>query len=778
MTFTLQVTRFAKAIARQVRSTLHVTRYALSVMQKNQKGLSLVEVLVSVLIIALLTLGVYSLLVLSLKITADNKFYLEAMEIANQKMEQIRNLSYADVGTVSGSPSGAIPDSETISREGEYTISTFIKYEDDEYDGTLDLGTDDIHDDYKIATVKVSWQGKYGEKSVTVFSKIIPNTEETSTGNGLLKIIVVDSNGNPVDDADIHIENATHSISATSTSDSDGEFKYSVLPDFEGYEITVTKSGYGIDKTYTRDEIINGIINSNPTKPHLTVTEGVKTEESFSIDLLSNLTIKTVTANLPQNWQVNNDTSGEAQVNSRLAIDNAGFIYIVWQDYRDTSSDKPRIYAQKYDADGNAQWPNSTTPNDIKISDANNQVLPDILVDNDGNLYICWNDDSNGNQDAYLMKRASADGSDLWSGAKKVDTAADNKDQITARIALLQASGGNATTSIVWADDRNTDIDLYMQLYDIDRNEQLTPEIRVNSNAVSDGTDQYDPEIIADSADDIYVVWADNRNVNLDIYAAKFDDNGNNLWADKLINTDAGATDQYAPDIAVDSNDNIYIVWADERNGNKDVYAQKYDLTGAALWAADKLINTDAGATDQYSPAIAIDSNDIIYIVWTDERNDNQDIYAQKYDVDGNNSWTEDVRVNIDTGSSAQYNPDVTIDTTTNPDTPYVTWQSDINGDFDIFASSFGEYTNITNISNVDITVTGTKRIGEDPIIYEYDEEHTTDTNGNVSLNLEWDVHGYTITPTSTPYTLVLSDPTQPLELLAAETKKIWLYLE
>ena len=704
--------------------------------------------------------------------------------IANQKMEYARNLPYNSVGTISGMVTGVMLDDETISQNnGVFFVNTLVLYEDDPFDG-LDGGTPDdtLPVDYKIARVRVSWNGPFGTKDVTTFTKIVPRGMETNIGGGTLSILAFDASGLPIDQANVHIENndVTPAIDFSAETNSSGKLNlYGATSSIESYEITVTKPGYSVSSTTDRT-----VANPNPTKPHASVIEGLKTEISFAIDLLSDLTIKTVSANLPENWQVNNDASGEAQVNSRIAIDNAGFIYIVWQDDRDGGSGKSRIYAQKYDNSGNAQWPNSTAPDDIKISDANNQVLPDILTDNSGNLYICWNDDSLGNQDAYLMKRASADGSDLWAGAKKVDTAVNNADQTTARIALLQASGGNATTSIVWADNRDTDIDIYMQLYDIDRNEQLTQEIRVNSNAISDNTDQYDPEIISDSADNIYVAWTDDRNTNLDVYAAKFDDNGNILWADKLMNTDGGTAGQYSPNIAADSNDNIYLVWTDERNGDPDIYAQKYDLTGAAQWPNpgapnDVLINANTDLTNQYLPAIAIDTNNILYIVWTDERNGNQDIYAQKYDVNGNNLWTEDVRVNIDTGSSAQYNPDVTIDTSANPDTPYVTWQSDINGDFDIFASSFGEYTSITNISNVDITVTGAKKIGENPIIYKYNHNFTSNASGEIVLNnIEWDSYSIELQTGYTAYNIVMSDPAKPIDLEPNSAETITLYLE
>src|SRR6185369_2095173 len=59
----------------------------------------------------------------------------------------------------------------------------------------------------------------------------------------------------------------------------------------QSYQITVTKNGYSTDKTYPP----GGAGNPNPTKPHATVLLQQLTQTSFSIDALSNLTIKSVT---------------------------------------------------------------------------------------------------------------------------------------------------------------------------------------------------------------------------------------------------------------------------------------------------------------------------------------------------------------------------------------------------------------------------------------------------------------------------------------------------
>ncbi|MBA3047427.1 prepilin-type N-terminal cleavage/methylation domain-containing protein [Candidatus Falkowbacteria bacterium] len=745
-------------------------RYELCVMRKNNLGFSLIEVLVSSVIIAILTLSIFNLIIYSLKVTGDNKLRMAAATIANQKMEYVRSLPYNNVGTTSGIPFGIIPVNETVNvNNGVFFVNTLVEYEDDPFDGIEDGMPDDLlPTDYKEVRIRVSWNGPFGFKNVSVFTKIAPRGMETNAGGGTLSILVFDASGMPVATSSAHIENnlLNPAINFDIETNSDGKISLPGAPEsIEGYEITVTKAGYSTSSTTART-----VDNPNPTKPHATVLEGEKTEISFAIDLLSDLNIYAVAANLPQNWQVNTDETGENQINSRLVIDSSGYIYIVWQDYRDSSSS--RIYAQKYDSGGNAQW----LPDDIKISDANKQVLPDIMVDSAGDLYICWNDDSPGNEEVYLDKRNSADGSDAWIGAERVDTLADAKDQTNGRMSLSEILSVPEIT-VVWQDNRNTDLDIFMQRYDAARNELWIPEISVNANP-ADGTNQYEPEITADSADNLYVAWTDSRNGDLNIYGAKHDTIGSALWAaDLLINTDGGATDQYSPDIAIDSADNAYIVWTDERNGNPDIYAQKYDADGNVLWASDLLINTNADLTSQYSPAIAIDSLDNIYIVWTDERNGNPDIYAQKYDADGNNLWSEDVRLNIDLGTSAQYNPDVTINPVNN--VPYASWEDDREDDFDIYATPFDNYGTETPIANAPINIQGAKKIGEDPVIYKYSQNFSTNGSGIISIsNIEWDSYTLTLPDGYSAYAIIMSEPLQPTDLPPDSVVEVKLYLK
>ena len=732
---------------------------------RKNRGFTLVEVLVSIVIISILVLGIYSLIIYSYGITSDNKSYIEAVEIANQKMEEIRNLAYSDVGTEGGSPTGVIPDYEYDVR-GRYTIYTTVQFYDDPYDGTLSLGTDDIFVDYKIATIQVSWNGHFGERETTFFSKIIPATEETLDGYGLLEITVVDADGAGFPNAEVHIENNELNpiMNADYVTDVSGLLSLPVLPGFENYEITVSKDGCGIDQTYSRT-----VENPMPSKVHLSVNEGLKTSQAFSIDFLSSLKIKTISQQLPDNWKINTDSSGESQTDPSITIGTDGYLYFVWEDNRSSSSYK--VYAQKYDANGNQQW----EPDDIIIATANNQVNPEIMIDVNYDLYVAWNDNSAGNQDVYFVKLSSEDGSNLLGGTKKIETQSQASDQANPHIALFN---NGTTTLIMWEDDRNGDTDLYMRNYNENGLLIWPVEKRVNANPVLDGTNQFSGDLLIDSTDNIYIIWTDDRNTNFDIYAQKYDSNGNSLWiSDTKINTDSTITDQYSPSIAIDSTNNIYIAWTDERDGDKNIYAQKYNSNGNSLWISDTKINTDSTITDQYSPSIAIDSTNNIYIAWTDERDGDKNIYAQKYNSNGNSLWVEDLRINIDLGSFEQYGVELII----NPNTgqPFACWTDERNGDEDIFTSEFDYYEAPTYLSSIPIQVVGTKQIGDDPVIFEHNESYLSDANGEVNIILEWDM-GYMVSLEDgyEDYEIIFTDLAQPFTILPAEGIEILLYLE
>ncbi len=196
-------------------------------------------------------------------------------------------MPYSDVATIGGVPNGTIiPQTEVITRNGlSYTVTTNIIYVDDPFNGSGPPNDTD----YKRVEVQVSWGGISPSRNnpITLTSDISPNAASTSEG-GTMVLLVFDANGSPVSGANITVEadSLTPPVNLTLTTGSDGQITIPGAPPcIACYRITVSKSGYSTDRTYSTSEV------ANPIKPDTSVFLESITQLSFAIDTLSDLTI-------------------------------------------------------------------------------------------------------------------------------------------------------------------------------------------------------------------------------------------------------------------------------------------------------------------------------------------------------------------------------------------------------------------------------------------------------------------------------------------------------
>jgi len=254
-----------------------------------KNGFSLIEIVIGIALFLIIALGVYGAFRLSVKVVHQSKARITAIMLANERIEEVRNLPYNDIGTVGGIPSGDIPQTENVVKNGVvFTVKTTISYVDDPFDGTAP--DDSVPNDYKRVKVKVFWSGLF-EGEVVSITDVAPKGLESTVGGGNLLVSVFDALGNPISQADIHIvnNNVDPQIDVVYQSNDNGQYLVAGAPtSTESYEITVSKSGYSTDRTYGKDEVVN------PLNPHATVLEGQLTQISFSIDKLSKFSIDTL----------------------------------------------------------------------------------------------------------------------------------------------------------------------------------------------------------------------------------------------------------------------------------------------------------------------------------------------------------------------------------------------------------------------------------------------------------------------------------------------------
>ena len=255
---------------------------------KNGAGFTLIEMLVSLAIFVILAVGVLGVFAMISRIAKTSREKTILTGLASSYMEIVRNMPYSQIGTVNGNPNGTLPDStspftQTISPY-TYKIYYIVTYIHDP--------ADPLTGNPSYKQVKMNILNFTTNQLTSFVTTAAPQGLITSPNTGALQILVIDSDGNPVSGANIHIvyPTTTPSIILNRQSGSDGLWnEVGLPPGANSYNITVTKSGYSTDQTYPISSK-----NPNPTKPDATVSNGQVTKVSFSIDLLATLNIKTL----------------------------------------------------------------------------------------------------------------------------------------------------------------------------------------------------------------------------------------------------------------------------------------------------------------------------------------------------------------------------------------------------------------------------------------------------------------------------------------------------
>lgn len=265
---------------------------------KNKKinlvlGFTLVETLVAVSIFVVVSVGIYSGFVSILKIMNTIRTKEIMTNIADEQFEIVRNLSYQDVGTVSGIPSGILPQSVEITKDNKtFNVNFTIRNFDDPFDGTFPIDTSPA--DMKMVNVAISCSSCDSSIAPVSFTtKVAPKNLETASTNGALVVKVFDASGLPVSGANINIINTsvTPNINLNDQTDISGMLTIvDAPPSVSGYRITASKNGYSTERTYPP----GGGTNPNPIKPDVTVVIGQISQISFTIDQTSTINISTL----------------------------------------------------------------------------------------------------------------------------------------------------------------------------------------------------------------------------------------------------------------------------------------------------------------------------------------------------------------------------------------------------------------------------------------------------------------------------------------------------
>ena len=257
--------------------------------QSKKYGFTLIEALVFLFIFSVITTSFYKSWALATQAIIDSKKKAGAVALANEMMESIRNMSYDKIGIKEGDVPGKIEAERIVFRSGtEYRILTDAIAVDDDFDGIFPSDPNPI--DYKKIKVTAFW-GIDGARSASLVSTFTPpGIEDVFTG-GILKLKIIDNEGNPIPQVWVRIKNNAINpvLDAFERTGLTGEiWLYQSDPSQETYEITVAPDGknegnYFQVMTHARSALFD------PEDIHGSVIGGVINSKTIRTDKMSSI---------------------------------------------------------------------------------------------------------------------------------------------------------------------------------------------------------------------------------------------------------------------------------------------------------------------------------------------------------------------------------------------------------------------------------------------------------------------------------------------------------
>ncbi|HEX5133250.1 MAG TPA: T9SS type A sorting domain-containing protein [Candidatus Krumholzibacteria bacterium] len=323
----------------------------------------------------------------------------------------------------------------------------------------------------------------------------------------------------------------------------------------------------------------------------------------------------------------------EDQIYPAIASDQAGGTIVVWQDFRDATSND--IFIQRVDAGGNAVW----AANGVLVCGATgDQTRPRVVSDGLGGGILFWEDARGGAKDIYAQ-RVNAAGVSQWT-ADGVAVCTENNSQDFHEVATDLAGGA----VVVWLDHRESvnNPDIFAQRVDADG------QLLWAAGGVpiaGGGGQRYALDVITDGSGGAFMTWTDTRSGDYDVFASRITGAGATPWTISGVAVSTAVSPRQDPSITTDGAGGILVAFRE----SDDIYAQRLDGSGGRLWTVSGAPVCQAAAV-QMEPRIASDGAGGAIIAWQDNSS-TFDIYAQRIDNTGSQQWTTNgIAISVATG--------------------------------------------------------------------------------------------------------------------------------
>ena len=337
-----------------------------------------------------------------------------------------------------------------------------------------------------------------------------------------------------------------------------------------------------------------------------------------------------------------------------ISLGSGNDVHIAWYSQFTSQWD---IYYKKSTDNGNT-W---SAPNRLTWSSRFFEN-PDMCVDVLNRVFIAFADTSSGDSDVFYKK--SEDGGATWQPLKRLTWTTGQ----TQKVSVASDSPGN--TYMVYNDDTFGNYEVFLRKSTSGGAHWLPPQ-RLTWTA---GDSKF-PVLETSSATTLHVAWCESSTGHLNVFYKSSIDGGISWSPPRRLTWNA--LEAADPNITIDSNGHIYIVWYDWSSTNIDIFLKK-STDGGSTWSALQRVTWNSGYSCR--PVIGTSPPAAIHLAWYDNTPGNYEIFYKK-STNGGAAWVINSRVTWSTENS--FYPNMAVVTSNNQ--VHLTWQEILSPDSEIF---------------------------------------------------------------------------------------------
>ncbi len=313
------------------------------------------------------------------------------------------------------------------------------------------------------------------------------------------------------------------------------------------------------------------------------------------------------------------DANSAPSLEPVMLLDERSDKYFIWMDSRD---DNWEIYFSVFDRN---DAPRIT---DLRITDAEDySAFPTAVMDSRGDIHLVWRDNRDGSHDIYYAK-LDRNGTRLLPDRRITHGGPDSTPHGAGHAPAI-AIDGYDRVHVIFGDpvgegtlQSPMESDLFYCSLDV-RGNTLIPPTRVT---FTPGESIY-PDIVVSPGGQVHVVWQDNRDGRYSVFYMEMLSGSPR----KVIKVSEEQSEGTRPAIDLDAEGRSCVVWGSSRNSalfgddESGIYLTVIKPDGTRLIASKQV--SECGA-EPGSPDINVDGNGLLHIVWQDGRNANDDAEA------------------------------------------------------------------------------------------------------------------------------------------------------